>query len=146
MSTGAGKSVTRRLVRRLVREFNLYPVQKKLFKKTTDSNHDLGFSPNLLEQNFTTSKPNEVWVNDITYVWTGEGWSYLATVIDLYSRRIVGWAMDSNMKADLVARALQRALTLRCPGDGLIVHTGRGSQYASLGPKQAITCPVDRAD
>ena len=126
-----GEAVGRRRIRRIVRENGLYPIQKKRFRKTTDSDHDLGYSPNLLEQEFTTNAPDEVWVSDITYIWTGEGWCYLAIVIDLYSRRVVGWAIADNMKAQLVVRALQRAITLRSPPPGLIVHTDRGSQYAS---------------
>jgi putative transposase len=127
----SGEAVGRRRVRRLIRENCLYPIQKKRFRKTTDSDHDLGYSPNLLEQDFTTNARNEAWVSDITYISTGDGWSYLATVIDLYSRRVVGWAIADNMKAQLVVRALQRAITLRSPPPGLIVHTDRGSQYAS---------------
>lgn len=126
-----GEQVGRRLVRRLIREHELYPVQKKRFKKTTDSEHTLGYSPNLLEQDFSTDGPDEVWVSDITYVWTAQGWSYLATVIDLYSRRVVGWAMADNMKADLVVTALERAIEMRSPTSRTIVHTDRGSQYAS---------------
>jgi putative transposase len=126
-----GEPVGRRRVRRLVRENELYPIHKKRFRKTTDSDHDLGYSPNLLEQNFGTNVPDEAWVGDITYIWTGEGWCYLATVIDLYSRRVVGWAIADNMKAQLVVKALQRAITLRAPRPGLIVHSDRGSQYAS---------------
>lgn len=126
-----GEEVGRRKVRRIVAENSLYPVHRQRFKKTTDSSHKLGYSPNLLQQNFSTRAPNEVWVSDITYVWTGEGWSYLATVIDLYSRRVVGWALDDNMKTELVVRALDRALELRRPSAEMIVHSDRGSQYAS---------------
>lgn len=127
----SGEAVGRRRIRRMVRENGLYPIHKKRFRKTTNSDHELGYSPNLLEQNFTTNAPDEVWVSDITYIWTGEGWCYLATVIDLFSRRVVGWAIADNMKAQLVVRALQRAVALRSPPPGLIVHTDRGSQYAS---------------
>ncbi len=126
-----GDAVGRRRIRRLCREHSLFPIHKRRFRKTTDSEHQLGYSPNLLEQDFTAGAPNEVWVSDITYIWTGEGWCYLATVIDLYSRRIVGWAISNNMKSQLVLRALQRAIDLRAPRAGLIVHTDRGSQYAS---------------
>jgi len=133
-----GETVGRRRVRRLVRENGLYPIQKKRFRKTTDSDHDLGYSPNLLEQEFTTNAPDEVWVSDMTYIWSGEGWCYLATVIDLYSRRVVGWAIADNMKAQLVVRALQRAITLRSPPPGLVVHTDRGSQYASAAYRKVL--------
>lgn len=133
-----GEPVGRRRIRRLVRENGLYPIHKKRFRKTTNSEHDLGYSPNLLEQNFSTNAPDEAWVGDITYIWTGEGWSYLATVIDLYSRRVVGWAIADNMKASLVVKALQRAITLRAPRPGLIVHTDRGSQYASAKYREVL--------
>lgn len=134
----SGEAVGRRRIRRIVRENNLYPIQKRRFRKTTDSDHELGYSPNLLEQEFTTNRPNEVWVSDITYVWTGEGWCYLATVIDLFSRRVVSWAIADNMKCQLVVQALQRAIALRCPPPGLIVHTDRGSQYASRAYRKVL--------
>lgn len=133
-----GEVVGRRRLRRLLREHDLFPIHKTRFRKTTDSDHHLGYSPNLLEQDFTAGAPDAVWVSDITYIWTGEGWCYLATVIDLYSRRIVGWAIDHNMKAQLVVRALQRAIDLRSPRAGLIVHTDRGSQYASAAYRKLL--------
>ncbi|MGC4063443.1 MAG: IS3 family transposase [Polyangiaceae bacterium] len=133
-----GEKVGRRRIRRLCREYDLFPIHKKRFRKTTDSDHQLGYSPNLLGQDFTAGAPNEVWVSDITYIWTGEGWCYLATVIDLYSRRIVGWAVADNMRAQLVVRALQRAIELRSPQAGLIVHTDRGSQYASAAYRKLL--------
>jgi len=134
----SGEAVGRRRVRRMVRENGLYPIQKRRFRKTTDADHDLGYSPNLLEQEFTTNAPDEVWVSDMTYIWSGEGWCYLATVIDLYSRRVVGWAIADNMKAQLVVRALQRAIALRSPPPGLVVHTDRGSQYASAAYRKVL--------
>lgn len=136
---GLGEEVGRRKIRRIVRENDLYSFHKKRFKKTTDSKHNLGYSPNLLKQNFTTTNPDEVWVSDITYVWTAEGWSYLATVIDLYSRRIVGWAYAEHMRAELVVTALRRAVQLRRPGANLIVHTDRGSQYASAAYRAVLS-------
>ncbi len=104
---------------------------RQKFKMTTDSKHQLPIAPNLLQRDFYASFPNEKYVGDITYIWTHEGWLYLATVIDLYSRRIVGWAMDYQMKAKLVNDALLMALWSRKPKQGLIWHTDRGSQYAS---------------
>jgi transposase InsO family protein len=98
---------------------------------TTDSNHPLPVAPNRLQQQFTVDQPNTHWSADITYLWTGEGWLYLAVVLDLYSRRVVGWSMKDSLDRSLVLNALQGALLQRKPGDGLICHSDRGSQYAS---------------
>ena len=98
---------------------------------TTDSNHALPIAPNLLERNFTVAAANIVWVGDMTYIPTGEGWLYLAVVLDLFSRRIVGWAMDETITAELACRALDMAWHSRRPAVGLIFHSDRGSQYAS---------------
>lgn len=104
----------------------------KKFKATTNSKHDLPVAPNLLEQDFTASAPNQKYVSDITYFWTDEGWLYLATVIDLYSRLVVDcWAMSERMTAQLVCDALQMALWRRRMPTGVIVHSDRGSQYCS---------------
>jgi transposase InsO family protein len=128
----AGEQVSRKRVRRLMREHGIRAVQTQTrFCKTTDSNHTLGFSPNLLRQDFATTAPDRVWVGDITYIWTDEGWSYLAVLVDLYSRRVVGWAMDDNLRTELALRALQHALGARSPAPGLICHSDRGSQYAA---------------
>lgn len=101
------------------------------FKATTNSNHNLPVAPNLLEQDFSAERPNEKWVQDITYLATDEGWLYLAVVIDLYSRQVVGWAMSDRMKAELVCDALTMALFRRKLPTGVIVHSDRGSQYCS---------------
>lgn len=127
----AGENVSRKLVRRLMRDHGIRSVHTRHFHKTTDSNHDLGFAPNLLEQDFKTQAADRVWVGDITYIWTAEGWTYLAVLLDLYSRRVVGWAMDDCLHAELPLRALQRALGARSPAPGLIHHSDRGSQYAA---------------
>jgi putative transposase len=103
----------------------------KLFKVTTDSNHALPVAPNLLERNFSARQPNEKWVTDITYIQTTEGWLYLAVMMDLYSRKIVGWSMGKNIDAQLVCDALMMALWRRKFPQGVIVHSDRGSQYAS---------------
>ena len=103
----------------------------KLFKVTTDSNHALPVAPNVLERNFSAHQPNEKWVTDITYIQTTEGWLYLAVMIDLYSRKIVGWSMSRNIDAQLVCDALMMALWRRKFPQGVIVHSDRGSQYAS---------------
>jgi putative transposase len=101
------------------------------FKATTNSNHNLPVAPNLLEQDFAASRPNQKWCGDITYLWTSEGWLYLATVIDLYSRRVIGWSMNERMTADLVCNALQMAVAQRGYPRNVIVHSDRGSQYCS---------------
>ncbi len=103
----------------------------KLFKVTTDSNHALPVAPNLLERNFSAHRPNEKWVTDITYIQTTEGWLYLAVMMDSYSRKIVGWSMGKNIDAQLVCDALMMALWRRKFPQGVIVHSDRGSQYAS---------------
>jgi len=103
----------------------------KKFKATTNSKHSLPVAPNLLQQNFTATAPNQKYVSDITYLWTDEGWLYLATVIDLYSRLVVGWAMSERMTAQRVCDALQMALWRRRMPTGVIVHSDRGSQYCS---------------
>lgn len=105
--------------------------RKRRFKVTTDSGHKLPVSPNVLNRNFSPSAPNQAWGSDITYLWTQEGWLYLAVVIDLYSRRVVGWSMDQRMTKSLVLRAQMMAVNLRQPPPGLICHSDRGSQYAS---------------
>ena len=101
------------------------------FKVTTNSKHELPVAKNILQQNFSASALNQKWVGDITYLWTQEGWLYLATVIDLYSRMVVGWAMSERMTADLVGNALTMALWKRGMPTGVIVHSDRGSQYCS---------------
>ena len=127
----AGERVSRKRVRRLMRDNGIRSVQTPKFIKTTDSNHDLGYAPNLLNQQFGVDAPDRAWVGDITYVWTAEGWCYLAVLLDLYSRRVVGWALDDNLRTELPLRALQRALEARSPSSGLIHHSDRGSQYAA---------------
>lgn len=120
----------RRIIR-LMRESNLVCKTRRKFKATTNSNHDKPIAPNLLARKFQVTQPNSYWVGDITYVPTEEGWLYLATVIDLYSRKVVGWSMNSTMKADLVNNALLMAIWQRKPAKDLIWHTDRGSQYAA---------------
>lgn len=105
--------------------------QKKKFKVTTNSKHKLPVAPNLLERNFTVSRKDTVYCSDITYIWTKEGWLYLAVVLDLFSRKIVGWSMSSRITKSLVSNALQMAIWRRRPETGLIFHSDRGSQYCS---------------
>lgn len=114
-----------------MRRQNLVPKAARKFKVTTNSDHKLPVAPNLLEQDFSASAPNQKWVQDITYLMTGEGWLYLAVVIDLYSRAVVGWSMSSRMTANLVCDALRMALFRRGMPEGVIVHSDRGSQYCS---------------
>ena len=123
--------VSQKRVARLMREKGLDARPKPKFVCTTHSKHQRGYAPNLLKRHFTTDAPNKVWVSDITYVPTHEGWLYLATVLDLFSRRIVGYALSKHIDDALVLEALKRALALRTPTQGLIHHSDRGSQYAS---------------
>jgi putative transposase len=118
-------------IKRLRRQMNIRCKQVKKYKATTDSNHTLPVAPNLLDQVFAMSGPNQAWVADITYVATEEGWLYLAAIKDLWNKEIVGYAMSHRMTQDLVGRALFRAVAARRPPKGLIHHSDRGSQYCS---------------
>jgi putative transposase len=116
---------------RLMKELGLTPKAKKKYKATTDSNHKMGFAPNLLDQKFSVAVPDRVWVGDITYVWTHEGWLYLAVVIDLFSRKVVGWAMSDRIKRGLVISTFNMAVRSRNPLPELIFHSDKGAQYCS---------------
>jgi putative transposase len=133
-----GYSISRRRVIKLMKSLQLYCKTKRKFKQTTDSNHQLPIAPDLLQRNFSPSQPNQVYAGDITYIPTQEGWLYLAVVIDLFSRRIIGWAMDQRMEATLVNNAMTMALLKRQPAPGLIWHTDRGSQYASNSHRELL--------
>lgn len=128
---GEGFAIGRDRTRRLMKAMNLVVKQKRKYNVTTDSNHHFPVAENVLGRQFSPPGPNQVWATDITYLWTQQGWVYLAVVIDLYSRRVVGWAMDRRMKKALVMRALMMAVNLRHPPSGLLHHSDRGSQYAS---------------
>lgn len=119
-------------VRQVMKTQGLTATWTKAFVRTTDSKHQLPIAPNLLDQQFNPVAPNTAWVADMTYIHTSSGWLYLAVVMDLYSRKIVGYAMSSRMTADLVCTALQVAIHTRQPSIGLIMHTDRGSQYCSI--------------
>jgi putative transposase len=106
--------------------------------RTTDSRHALPIAPNLLERRFTAPAPNRVWLADLTYIRTGEGWLYLAAVLDLFSRRVVGWAMADHMRGELTLAALHMAIARQRPPPGLIAHSDRGSQYAASGYRAAL--------
>lgn len=133
-----GIQAGRHRVARLMRENGLKARQKTRFKRTTDSNHGEPVAPNLLDQDFACDGPDQKWGADISYIWTAEGWLYLAIVVDLYSRRIVGWDARDRMKKDLAISALQKAIAIRQPGAGLIQHSDRGSQYASYDYRKAL--------
>ena len=133
-----GLIISRRRISNIMKDLNLKVKMKRRYKNTTDSNHNFPIAPNVLNRDFYASNPNEKYVGDITYISTGEGWLYLATVIDLYSRKIVGWSMDDTMKVSLVNDALSMAILHRSPASGLIWHTDRGSQYASYSHKDLL--------
>jgi len=135
---GRGISCSENRVARRMRVLGIRAIQCKKFKVTTDSNHDRPMAEDLLEQNFTATKANQKWVSDITYVWTDEGWLYLAVVMDLYSRAIVGWSMNRRMTQQLVADALTMALFRRAFPKGTIIHSDRGSQYCATHYQQLI--------
>jgi putative transposase len=144
-----GLEIGRYKVRTLMRKEGIKPVWKRKFLHTTDSRHDLPVADNLLDRQFNPSRPNQAWTSDITYIRTQSGWLYLAAVMDLYSRRIVGWAMAPHMRTELVAAALQMAVQQRQPGPGLLLHSDRGSQYASseyqqLLARHGIVCSMSR--
>ena len=126
-----GRPIGRYRVRSLMRIHGLRPVWKRKFVHTTDSHHALPIADTLLNRQFEPAMVNSAWVSDITYIRTASGWLYLAAVMDLFSRKIVGWAMAPSMPAELVCTALQMAITQRQPPVGLVVHSDRGSQYAS---------------
>ena len=145
-----GHEVGRNRVARLMAEEGLVARRKPKFRKTTDSDHDDPIAPNVLARNFETDAPDQAWVADITYIWTLQGWMYLAVIIDLYSRRVVGWSMAEHMREELVHNALRAALGSRTPDPGgLVFHSDRGSQYAAKDYRRAlskagITCSMSR--
>ena len=127
-----GIQTTERTVSRIMKENHLRSCTVRKFKvQTTDSSHSMPISPNILNQQFKTSAPNKVWVTDITYIRTRQGMMYLASVLDLYTRKIVGWKLGNRMTVNLVLNALEQAYKAQRPGKGLLHHSDRGSQYAS---------------
>jgi len=136
-------------VAKLMRENGIRPKTVKKYKATTNSRHSLPVAENILNRDFTATKRNEKWVSDITYIWTEEGWLYLAALLDLYDNSVVGWSMDSRMKTELVSSALKNAILRTRAGEGLIVHSDRGVQYASkeyqkLLTKNRFVCSMSR--
>ena len=113
--------------------------QKKKFKVTTDSKHTMPVAPNLFNREFNVKEPDQVYVSDMTYIWTNEGWLYLAVIIDLFSRQVVGWSMNSRMSRDLIMNALLMAIWRRQPVPGLLFHSDRGSQYCSKDFQKMLT-------
>jgi putative transposase len=134
-----GRRVSRKRVERLMRKEGIVARKKRRFRKTTDSNHPDPIAPNVLARNFDFKLPNAAWVTDVTYVWTDEGWLYLAAILDLFSRRVVGWSTSSNNDRALALSALDQAITARTPTTGLIHHSDRGSVYASGDYSDALT-------
>ena len=133
--------VSRKRVERLMRENGLLAHVPRPYRVTTISDHDRGYAPNILERNFHMEGSNLAWVSDITYIWTDEGWLYLAVLLDLHSRRVVGWAIADHMRDELTLEALNNAFTQRGRGadySGLIHHSDRGSQYASADYIEAL--------
>jgi putative transposase len=126
-----GVDVGHRRVGRLMRENGIVVERTKKFKATTDSDHRFNIAPNLLDSDFTADQPNQRWAGDISYVWTHEGWLYLAVILDLHSRHVIGWTVSNRMKRDLAVRAMKMAIALRSPSRGCIFHSARGSQYCS---------------
>ena len=138
-----GVDVGHRRVGRLMRDNGIVVERTRKFKATTDSNHTFNIAPNLLDRDFHAPEPNQKWAGDISYIWTREGWLYLAlaivlgpmadhgSLLDLHSRRVIGWAVSNRMKRDLAIRALRMAVALRAPPRGCIFHSDRGSQYCS---------------
>jgi transposase InsO family protein len=136
-------------VERLMRAAGIRSKMRPKFKKTTDSKHAHPVAPNILDQDFKVSAPNRVWVSDITYIATDEGWLFLATTLDLYSRLVVGWSMSASMPATLVVDALQMAIDGRSPSPGLLHHSDRGVQYAAhafqgLLERHGVLCSMSR--
>ena len=126
-----GTKCSENRVARLMKVHGIIAKAKKKFKATTSSKHNLPVAENLLNQDFAAEKPNTVWVSDITYIWTLEGWLYLSVILDLYSRQVVGWAMSDRLTAGFVIKALHQAIGRRNPDRGCILHSDRGVQYAS---------------
>lgn len=144
-----GVRIGRHRVRTLMREMDLRTNWKRKFVSTTDSRHKLPVAENVLQRQFEVAQPNRAWVSDITYIRTAQGWLYLAVVLDLHSRKVVGWAMAPTMLAGLVVSALDQALQQRRPAPGLVLHSDRGSQYAgaeyqALLKQHHVVCSMSR--
>jgi len=146
---GEGYAIGKKRVERLMSEMGIQAVAKRKYKATTDSAHSKPVAENHLNGDFTPDKPNQYWVADITYIWTAEGWLYLATIMDLYSRKIIGWALRNRLTKELVIAALDMALKQRNLSPDLLLHSDRGSQYTSelyqlILLKNGILCSMSR--
>jgi transposase InsO family protein len=144
-----GRVVSPGRVERLMRNNGITARRKRRFKVTTDSKHNMPVADNTLDRGFAVERPDRKWAGDITYIWTREGWLFLAVILDLFSRRVVGWAMDHRIDRRLVLSALDMALTVRQPSEELLHHSDRGSQYASKDYRSrledaGITCSMSR--
>lgn len=125
-------------VARLMKKHSIAVKTRKRYKRTTNSKHKLPVAKNLVDMKFNPDRANKLWTSDITYIWTKEGWLYLAVVLDLWSRLVIGWNADKNMDDSLVRVALNKAIRDRKPKEGVIIHSDRGSQYASLNTRKLI--------
>lgn len=134
-----GRRVGRKRVARLMRGMGLAARRKRRFRRTTDSAHSLPVTPNLLRRNFVAEAPDRVWLADLTYIWTAEGWLYLAVVLDLFSRRVIGWSMADHLGHELALAALDMAIARQQPGPGLVHHSDRGVQYAAQGYRSRLS-------
>ena len=146
---GRGMAASKARVERLMRNNGIRARHKRRYKATTDSKHALPVAPNLLARRFNPAAPNQVWTSDLTYLWTDEGWLYLAVVLDLFNREVIGWSLKPRMTADLVIDALRMAWFRRRPAAGVMHHSDRGSQYASQAFQSelaayAMTCSMSR--
>jgi transposase InsO family protein len=144
-----GRRIGRNRIARLMRTHGIRARSKRRFRTTTDSRHDLPVAPNVVARRFEASAPDQTWVTDITYIWTAEGWLYLAVILDLFSRRVVGWSINERMTRQLTLAALDMALSRRRPPRGLVHHSDRGSQFASSEYRQrlaehGILCSMSR--
>ena len=146
---GQGYPIGRYQARSLMRKLNPVTKPTKRFKVTTDSKHNHPVAPNLLNRQFQVDRPDTVWASDITYLWTHQGWLYVAVILDLFSRKVVGWSIDRRMTSELVKKALNMAVMYRQPPKGLLHHSDRGSQYASHAyqkelRKHGMVCSMSR--
>jgi putative transposase len=134
-----GRNASRGRIERLMHYSGIRAIMARPHRvRTTDSHHDFPIAPNLLDRNFTAAAPNRIWLADITYIETDQGWLYLAAVMDLYSRKVVGWAMEDHLRTGLPLAALKMAVSAQRPGAGLIHHSDRGVQYASADYRNAL--------